>query len=485
MKPSTFYAFGPWLPDLPELNNPGMTEALNVLPMDGVYQPFRGLATLQAATLSAIPIGAYGAANGSFEASYFGTATRLYMANVQAGTQTDLSAATYNASNSGLESNFAWSFAQYKAYLIATDLYDRPQYQEVASGSNFATLGSATEPAPQARYVGVVNQFLVFGNTAAEATAGGGNTTARWSSIDNIQSWPVPGSSTAIASQSGDQDLGANFGPVTGISGGDQYGLIFQRNAVNRMTYIGPPAVFQFDRISDSVGAAYPFSVVKIAGFVYFVGMDGFYVTDGVSVKPIGDGKVDQFFQARVTGTEFQRVVGAADIRKNLIYWAFADTTASDNAERQIIIYNYKEDRFSRATQTLYALHSANVNLPATNQNLRAFNSAKQLCEFSGSVGTAILATGEVEFDPGDYSHLAGFKPLITGTTPAVTVAIGTRNTQDPNDLTYTSETTATARTGFCDFRAEARYHRARVTITGPFDKAMGGEPYIEASGED
>jgi hypothetical protein len=42
--------------------------------------------------------------------------------------------------------------------------------------------------------------------------------------------------------------------------------------------------------------------------------------------------------------------------------------------------------------------------------------------------------------------------------------------------VTYTAESTANSRSGFCDFRSEARYHRARVTITGTFNAAQGIE---------
>ena len=38
--------FGEWLPDLPDLDNPGLTEANNVIPSDGGYKPFRPLTSL-------------------------------------------------------------------------------------------------------------------------------------------------------------------------------------------------------------------------------------------------------------------------------------------------------------------------------------------------------------------------------------------------------------------------------------------------------
>jgi len=96
---------------------------------------------------------------------------------------------------------------------------------------------------------------------------------------------------------------------------------------------------------------------------------------------------------------------------------------------------------------------------------------------FTGTPGTALLTTGDVELNTAGRAFVAGVKPHVesTGTAPTVTVRIGSRN-----DLasvpTYTATTTPTTRTGFADFRVDAKYHRAEVQIVGNFRKATGLE---------
>jgi hypothetical protein len=77
---------------------------------------------------------------------------------------------------------------------------------------------------------------------------------------------------------------------------------------------------------------------------------------------------------------------------------------------------------------------------------------------------------------------MQGIKPLVDVTLNAVTVAIGTRNDRS-SSVSYTSETTANSRSGFANFRSEARYHRARLTITGTFNAAQGLEYEAVPSG--
>lgn len=63
-----------------------------------------------------------------------------------------------------------------------------------------------------------------------------------------------------------------------------------------------------------------------------------------------------------------------------------------------------------------------------------------------------------------------------------MTVAIGYRNDLGSSP-TYTSEATANSRTGFSNFRIDAKYMRIRSTITGNFEKATGLEFSAKPSG--
>ena len=47
--------FAPWLPDLPALGNPGMTDAKNVIPAARGYQPFRAINPFTDALTALVP----------------------------------------------------------------------------------------------------------------------------------------------------------------------------------------------------------------------------------------------------------------------------------------------------------------------------------------------------------------------------------------------------------------------------------------------
>ena len=82
------------------------------------------------------------------------------------------------------------------------------------------------------------------------------------------------------------------------------------------------------------------------------------------------------------------------------------------------------------------------------------------------------VTTGEAEATPGGRTTIQGVKPLIswpsaiTDPTTAVTVAVGYRDNQDDDSLTWTAESTMNSRTRFSGFRNDAYYQRIRVTTS-------------------
>jgi hypothetical protein len=100
-----------------------------------------------------------------------------------------------------------------------------------------------------------------------------------------------------------------------------------------------------------------------------------------------------------------------------------------------------------------------------------------RLATFTGTPGTAVLETGEMELIEAGRTYLDGVKPNIesSGTAPAIGVRIGYRD-----DLgtapSYTSTAAPFARTGVANFRIDAKYMRIETNITGNFEKASGVE---------
>jgi hypothetical protein len=474
--------FGEWLPDLADLDNPGLTEAKNVVFTDSAYRPFNTLLGAGNA-LGSRPLGALEAQSSSgTKFLYAGRTQSLWRQNVVLGTWTDVSSGSYSASTE------AWEFARFEELIIATNYFNNPEVATLGSGS-FATLATSGT-APKARRIGQIGRFILLGDTN-DATNGVVPYRVQWCAIDDPRNWPTPGTAGAITVQAGEQFLNSQWGPVKAIVGGDQFGLIMQRAGLTRVTYVGGNLVFQFDEIEESVGVFFPNSVVRAGDFWYYLSDAGICATDGVRSYRIGEGKVNRYFYLNFDITNPERIYGAIDARRKLIYWCHPTTLAG--TPTRILIFNYETKRFSWAEQTCEVLFTAINPAQTEYSEIKGFTSSFTAGSFTGAPGSAVLTTAEIEFHPGLYTHVQGFKPHVTASDAAtpqhptsVTVAIGTRETQD-DAVTYTSETTPTARTGFADFRSEARYVRARTTINQAsgqeFGRAIGGEYQIVPGG--
>lgn len=341
-----------FLPDQQELGNPGLLDAANVIPdVGGFYVPYASLtvgasAALPSTVNSAIPYATtVGGTTSGFQdyGLIAGTATDLH--RLTAGTFNSIRNATYGGvASSGSANNF-WSFAQYENVILATNKIDAPQQWTI--GASTATLLSAS--APLAQQVGIVGQFAVLGNLGTPTSTGFHS--VQWSGIDAITSFPTPGSSTAIAQQSGLQALDVSAGTVTGIAGGDQFAIVFQRAAVTRMTYVGPPAVFQFDSLDPGRGCFYPNSLVRVGKIAYYASGLGFFMTDGVTIVPIGDAQVNRFFADFVGGGHPSiSVYGAVDYDIRCVMWSVRG--------QRILHYNYEAKRWSYASENARVLIS-------------------------------------------------------------------------------------------------------------------------------
>jgi hypothetical protein len=463
--------FGEWLPDQPSLGSTGLTEAHNVLPASGYYQPYQPLVEITGASALA------GTARGLFTASsstaavttYAATGTMLYSGGIANPTTAKLAAPV---SASAL---WDWQFAQYENYVFACN-GDNSLYHTLDAAGNFAASG-----APDAFFIGVVGQFVVVGNIN-DGTAK--PYSIRWCDIDSPLSWSTPGSAAAIAAQAGEQTMPAKFGQVVGIVGGDQHALVLQEYGVTRMTYVGGNAVFQFDEIETTRGAFFAQSIVRAGAQTFFIANDGFCVCNGVSVTPIGEGKVNKTLFATLSPNCLIR--GSYNHQEQCVFWSHG--VGVETTPTTLICYHIPSGRFSRAAQ---ALECVDTGLYGSVQGPYAFSTNHKVASWESTtaakafIGTATIATADAEFNPGGRTYVGGVKPHVesTGSAPTVTMRLGTRNALS-SSVTYTAATSLTSRTGFADFRSDAKYHRAELSIVGAFTKANGLEFRATPSGD-
>lgn len=481
--------FGPWLPDLPFYENPGLVTASNAVPTDGGYTDFNALATADAA-LSARPQGAFAALDSTGTVQiYAGDISKLYRKN---GASWDATAASYATATDGW-----WSFCQFDSTIIATNFADNPQKATLGGVvfSSLATVGTA----PKAKVVGTIGRFVFLGYTT-DATNGTVPHRVQWSGFSRPTEFPVPNTAAAAAIQSGEQFLNRpDLGGVSGIFGGDQFGVILQRSGVTRAAYSAPPTVFSFDTIEDKHGAWFPNASIKIGALVYFIASDGFYATDGTRVIGIGAGKANKTFLADCNQSFLERVRVAFDPISKCIFWCYCNGLSSGTPNR-LFCYNIEEERFggpiSDDTTLLFSSLSTGYTLdtlatPMPNVDLgtisldssfwqgglplmAGFGTDFKLGTFTGASKTAIFEPGEVELNPNGHYTVLGVKPLVTGTPTSITAALASRANQDNESRTFGTSVSRTTRTGLCDFRDDVRFASVQLTVAGGFDSARG-----------
>lgn len=464
-KPANKIKFGDWLPDLPDLDNSGVLEALNVRPVGETaagYQPYAPLATANAVFAAGSPTvnvaKLFALAGGG--TSYVGASNKIYI--------TANNGASWTEETSGIIATLVADLVQYNTLAIAAA---GPSGLFQSSGSAFSAISSS----PQASVLGVIGQFLVTGNILNFPHL------VRWSAIANPTSFPTPGSAAAIAAQAGQQFLHLELGAVTGIFGGDQWGVILQQDAITRVTYIGGAAVFQFDTLASGVGMDSQGAAVKIGGIIYFPSSRGFYATDGVSLLPIGEEKINRWFIANVVnaglfGPGILASVGV-DWPNKIITWAFPV-----NGATILVHYNYETQRFTHAVDANVGFMVSNTVASTPQVALQAIGQDSKLGFFTGTPGTATITTAEAELNPGGRAFVSGFRPQVSGSSPSVTCRIGSRFRQG-DAVTFTGALTPNSITGFADCLVESSYHRAETDIAGAFTQALGGEFLSQPAG--
>lgn len=413
----------------------------------------------------------------------FGNVTVVIPTGHAASATIGAATTTYVPTPYATDTTERWSFAQYGDNFFATNFNDPIQIYSLASGTQFADLGGGP---PQARYLGVVKNFLVAINTW-DAVDGMQPQRVRWSGIDNPATWTVD-----ATTQSDFQDLmgdgGGNQGILVGLTQSDA--VILQERAVWRMTYQGLPSIFTFDMVEGVRGTPAPGSVIAVGGIAYYLGEDGFYAFDGAQSAPIGQGRVDRTFIAEADPAYFHRMSSVADIGRKLIFWAYTSTSSPDGNPDRILVFNRVTGEWSRLEvdvellwRTLsfgYTLEELDAfgdldSLPASLdsrqwgggvQQLSAFDTAHRTAHFSGASMQAALATREITIPDPRRALLTEAWPIINcqNATTNVKIAVGAR--KYANDSVSFAPSTSMNAVGFCPQRSGDHFIRLRMSLS-------------------
>ena len=485
----TVIPVGEWTPDQPDFQNPGAAVVQNVYPRTQTsYGPFPGLAS-QTIGLNNRCQGGFGVRYTDGTSYLFaGDSTKLYFIQASSTSWNDVSlAGGYNISATD-----QWKWTLFYNNVIAVNIADAPQSYIIGSSTKFANLSSG---APKATYVGMVRDFCVLGNTN-DGTNGVRPQRVWWSAIGDPTNFPTPGTSSAAAVQSDYQDVSGDFGWLQGIvpNVGPVDALLFFQGAVFRMMYIGAPDIFSILPAHGIKGCFAPGSIVNTELGVFYLTPDGFVISDGVNVYPVGYGKVDKWFFSNVDISNYQRISAVLDPNNPIVWVSFPSTSAIGGTPDTIIGCNFRlqssvggvgrwcqvpslnHEILFRGISLGYTLDQLDTfgnldTLPAsldsqvwqgTGQFLfGAFDPSHVLNYFTGSNLAPLVETTESEIFPGHRARISRAIPLVDGGTP--TLQPGTRNLPTAS-VSYGAAVSANSE-GFCPLNAEGRFHRMRVSV--------------------
>jgi len=478
--------FGDLQADLPSYENSGALVVDNVLPLAKGYKSLAGFQALSGTGLSNPAVGLFTSFSATGSTNYAGDATKLYQMDSSLVFQDKSKSGGYNNSTTENARDF-WAFTQFGSNIIATNFADNIQKFEEGVDSAFSDL-----IALKAKFIAVIRDFVVVGHTKESSVEY--NQRVKWSGINDSSTW-----TPSQATQSGFQDIVGSHGNIQAIVGGESAGVIFMEKAIYRMSYVGVPLVFQFDKIADNIGAFAPKSVASYGNMVFFLAQDGFYkLTGGQQLTPIGNGKIDNFFFDDLS-SNLDGITSAIDPNNSIVVWSYRGSGATGTTNNKLLIYNYAVDKWSTGSgqdlefiasasqEAFTTLESLDVlgdldNLPKSLDSyfykegivgLAGFNSANKFGKFIANSLSATVDTTEFEGAKGKRSTLIECRPIVDGTSnTSVTVTPITRQSQ--LDTTTTGTAVDTNDTGTCPLRSTSRYHRIRVSVTGNFNTLSG-----------
>ena len=485
--------FGEWLPDMPEIDNPGCTEVQNVIPFGpGGYKPFGDFLESSTTALSSQCLGAITAkGSDTVVSAYAGDATKLYYLNGQVWT----SAGT----GFTLSSTDRWEFVKVPnaEKMLACSIGEVTQVITLGGTTFSGYFTSTLKPKPA--HAAQVGSFLMLLNVDEGGTIFPDR--LRWSSISD----PADMDQSA-ANQADSEDLGGEFGFGTRLIGGAT-GTVFLERGIARASYVGSPSVFRVDILEPNRGAISGGGVIAVGRMIFFVAHDGFFLWDGLEAHAIGDRKVNKFFKDTADTNSYHTISTAMDSANQVIMWAFASTTASGGVPDKILMYHWPSGWWGRAdivTEFIQTGFTSGVTLeqldnfsssldlltPSMDSSVwkggiilpTGFNVNHQSGSFTGDNLAAVMETGVRQLFPGKQALVSGVIPVCDGGTLTCSVAGALRM----NDA-FSFETAVAQRTsGKTPLRNKNRYHKFQMNVAagGTWTHASGVQPIASETGE-
>jgi hypothetical protein len=272
--------------------------------------------------------------------------------------------------------------------------------------------------------------------------------------------------------------------------------VVYKDRAMYVGAYIGPPSIWSFLEVSNTVGTPCQEVVVPIVkpdgGAAHiFMGYDDFYYFDGSLPKSIGANQVRETFLSELNRSYSHLSTAMHDYVKGIIYFYYCG--GSTGVPNKCLVYNYRTNKWGRDDRSIESAvnyvasgvtynslgssYSTYADLPTVaydspfwSANAPApaiFDTSHTVMLLSAASAASDFTTGDI----GDENQMITLNRARCLYLTAPTTAYMT-NYYRQNGLgdTLTSDV-YTAQTNLkFDVLRDARWHRAKFAYTGPVE---------------
>lgn len=326
---------------------------------------------------------------------------------------------------------------------------------------------------PDGVVCGSIGKFILISLASDEFTV-------RWCAIDDPTSWPTPNTDAARAVQAGQETLNPAYGIVTGISGDDFFGYIFQQKAITKFTYVGGDIVFAIDTFEVSRGCFDYNRFHRVGDGVFYESEWARHFLIGGQIQDIGFEDVDASFPPQESKTHQAAVV--SNIAIDTVF--FQQGSGGSN----VLAYNYKTDQWTQVAgytvllpMTLFTIDSSDGEVGRIVYDDLVFDVQTST---GGVQQSATIETADLQLNPGGLATVSGVRPLVYDDGAVLSVNVGSRYQIQDASVQATSST-ANARSGMFDFRKDGRYHNVTMSfgLNDGFTLALGADIEFTPSG--
>lgn len=142
-------------------------------------------------------------------------------------------------------------------------------------------------------------------------------------------------------------------GGITACQALGNNAIIYKNGSMFLGTRVGPPFIWQWDKVSVKIGTYCQESVISIGTAHYFIGPDNFYMYQvGGQPTPIGD-NVKEWFYADINPQYTTKMASFYDEQKSLLYWAYVSNNSIDGTMDRCIVYNWRTGTWGRMDRNI------------------------------------------------------------------------------------------------------------------------------------